>query len=107
MEENSTFVEFVGDTPAMRLLDFLITGRDFDYTLTDLANKADMSWSTLHRIFPRFVEQKIVVHVRDVGRAQLYKLNLHSPIVKKLVEVYDMLLMQELKRAAHEEIVAA
>ena len=107
MNENSTFIEFVGDTPAMRLLDFLITGRDFDYTLTDLANKAEMSWSTLHRIFPRFVEQNVVVHVRDVGRAQLYKLNLRNPLVKKLIEVYDMLLMQELKRAAHEETFAA
>lgn len=96
--DQSIFVEFMGDTPAIRLLDFLITGREFDYTLTDLATKARMSWSTLHRIFPRFIENKIVLEVREVGRAKLYKLNTGNLVVKKLVDVYDTLLMQELQK---------
>ncbi len=37
--DHNAFLEFVGDTPVNRLLDFLLTGREFDYTLTDLAKK--------------------------------------------------------------------
>lgn len=96
----SVFVEFMGDTPAMRLLDFLITGREYDCTLTDMATKAGMSWSTLHRIFPRFIKNNIIIQTREIGRAKLYKLNLANLLVKKLVDVYDTLLMQELKRAS-------
>lgn len=100
MEEESVFIEFMGDTPAIRLLDLLITGREYDFTLTDMAVKAGMSWSTLHRIFPRFIRNKIVIQTREIGRAKLYKLNLANLLVKKLVDVYDTLLMSELKKAA-------
>ena len=106
MTEQSVFVEFMGDTPVIRLLDFLITGRDYDYTLTDLATKAGMSWSTLHRIFPRFIDSKIAIATREVGRAKLYRLNLSNPLVKKLVDIYDTLLSQELKKAAKEKAIA-
>ncbi len=105
--ETSVFIEFMGDTPVTRLLDFLITGREFDYTLTDLATKAGMSWSTLHRIFPQFITNKTVMEVRTVGRAKLYKLNMQSVLVAKLIDVYDTLLMQELQKGVEREMVRA
>ncbi len=105
--DKSIFVEFMGDTPAIRLLDFLITGRDFDYTLTDLAAKAGLSWSTLHRIFPQFIAHQVVREVRTVGRAKLYTLNTHNLSVQKMIELYDTLLSQELQKAVHEELIPA
>ncbi|VVB81015.1 Uncharacterised protein [uncultured archaeon] len=103
--ERNVFLEFVGDTPVNRLLDFLLTGRDFDYTLTDLAKKAGISWSTLHRIFPRFVKNKIVVQIRQIGRAKLYKLNQNNPIVQKFVALYDTILLQQLAKIEEKEII--
>ncbi len=95
--ETSVFVEFMGDTPAIRLLDFLLTAREFDYTLTDLAKKAGISWSTLHRILPPFIAHQVVTETRQVGRAKLYTLNLRNPVVLKLIETYDTLLLQQLQ----------
>ncbi len=63
-----------------------------------MAKKAGMSWSTLHRIFPAFIEQKIVLEVREVGRAKLYTINKKNPIVHKLMEVYNMLIKKELEK---------
>ncbi len=98
MVEENAFLEFVGDTPTTRLIDFLITGREFDYTLTDLTNKAGVSWTTLHRIFPSFIKNKIVVEVRQIGRAKLYKLNESTPLVKKFIELYDCILLTEMNK---------
>lgn len=106
MEANA-FLEFVGDVPTNRLLDFLITGRDFDYTLTDLANKSRISWSTLHRIFPQFVKNEIVKLTREVGRAKLYKLNTNNIIVQKFVSVYDAIILKELEKAQENELITA
>lgn len=106
MAEKSIFIDFIGDTPAIRLLDFLITSKGFDYSLTDFATDADMSWSTLHRIFPKFLKNKIVVSTREVCRAKLYKLNQNNPLVKKLIGVYDTLLALELKKIAVKEKIA-
>ena len=104
MDEKSAFVELVGDTPFTRLTDFLITGRNFDYTLTDLANKAGVSWTTLNRIFPKLVEHKIVVMVRQVGMAKLYKLNTENALVLKMIELYNAVLTDKLKIAQKKAI---
>jgi len=55
MKEESIFLDYVGDTPRMRILQYLIEGRDFDYTLTDLLN-AGVSWGTLNTLVPKLLE---------------------------------------------------
>lgn len=104
MEKNA-YLNIVGDTPINRLLDFFMTGREFDYTLTDLANKAGVSWSTIHRVFPQLEKNKIVVLVREVGRAKLYKLNLANPVVKKFISLYDTIILQEMGKAEKKVLV--
>ena len=99
----SAFLNFLGDNPNTRLLEFLITGREFDYSLTDLAENAGIGWSTLHRILPGLVKQKIVVKTREIGRAKLYKLNLQSREVKKLIALYDSLIEKELEGFKEKE----
>ena len=96
-KELTVFREFIGDNPTTRLLEFLIEGRSFDYTLTELAEKSEISWKTLHRIFPRFIKMKIVKQTRTVGRAKLFTLNTENPRVEKLIELFDILLEQDIK----------
>ena len=100
----STFLDFIGDTPSTRLWDFLITGREFDYTLTDLAENAGISWSTLHRIMPNFEKNKVVVQTREIGRAKFYKLNQANEEVKKLIVLYDSLLEKHLESAKEKAV---
>ena len=104
MIEQSAFLELVGDTPFTRLLDFFITGRNFDYTLTDLARKAGVSWTTLNRIFPKLVERNMVVMVRQVGMAKLYKLNMGNILVLKMVELYNAVLAEKLNVAQNKAV---
>jgi len=95
MKEKTVFRDFVGDYPGIRLLEFLIEGRFFDYTLTDISEKAGVSWRTLHRLWPGFIKNKIVIVTREIGRVKLYKLNMENENVIKLVELFDNLLEQE------------
>lgn len=94
----NAFLEFLGNNPHTRLLEFLITGREFDYTLTDLAENSGISWSTLHRLFPVFEKRKIVIKTREVGRAKLYKLNQKNDEVRKLILLYDSIIKSQLER---------
>lgn len=105
MTERSAFLELVGDTPFTRLLDFLITGRNFDYTLTDLSKKAGVSWTTLNRIFPKLFQRGIVVQVRQVGMAKLYKLNMGNMLVLKMVELYNAVLAEKLNVARKKAVM--
>ncbi len=95
MKEESIFLDYVGDSPRMRILQYLIEGRDFDYTLTDMLN-AGVSWGTLNALVPKLLELGIVVKTRKIGRATLYRINQNNLAAKQLVGLYDDLLMEKL-----------
>lgn len=95
MSEESIFLDHVGDTPRMRVLQYFIEGRDFDYTLTDLLN-AGVSWGTLNQLLPKLLELGIVTKTRKIGRATLYKINQNNLTAKQLIALYDTLILQKL-----------
>lgn len=97
MKEESIFLEYVGDNPRMRILQYLIEGRDFDYTLTDLIN-AGVSWGTLNMLIPKILELGIIIKTRKIGRATLYKINQNNVAVKELIKLYDNLILKKLNQ---------
>ena len=106
MKEESIFLDYVGDNPRMRILQYFIEGRDFDYTLTDLLN-AGVSWGTLNTLVPKLLELGIIIKTRKIGRATLYKINQENIAVKQLVELYDNLLLEKLNQIEDEIVVPA
>ena len=98
MKETTIFREALGNSPVIRVLDFLIEGRGLDYSLTDIAENANIGWTTLHRIWDNLLRLNIVVPTREIGRAKLFKLNEENPAVKKLINLYDTLLYLETEK---------
>lgn len=105
-EEKSSFVKLFGDYPAIRVIDFLLTFREFDYPLTEIAENSGVAWSTIHAFFPEFVQLGIVKETRQIGRAKLYKLNIVSPIVKELISLDNKLIHELAEDLTKEKIVA-
>ncbi len=87
MEEKSSFRLIFGDSPIVKVVDFFLDNREFDYSLTDIAKNADIGWSTLHGFWKDLVNLGIVAKTRRIGRAELYKLDIKSPLVKKLIDL--------------------
>jgi DNA-binding transcriptional ArsR family regulator len=104
MKETTIFREALGDSPVIRVLDFLIEGRGLDYSLTDIAENANIGWTTLHRIWDKLVQLNIVVPTREIGRAKLFKLNEENPAVEKLIKLYDTLLYLETEKYFTKEV---
>ena len=93
--EQSSFIKFFGNGPNIRTLDYLIKYRGLDYSMSDIARNSNVGWATLSRLWQEFVNYKIVVPTREIGKAKLFKLNEENPAVKELIEVYKRLLHQE------------
>lgn len=88
MEEKSAFRRVFGDSPVIKVMDFLLAERGlYDYTLSDISENSGVSWSSLHRIFPRLVEMGIVEQTRAIANARLYRLNEKNPLVQELMRV--------------------
>jgi len=91
MGEKTIFVNMLGDYPLIRILNHLLIFREFDYSLTDIANESEVAWSTLNLLWPKLEKMKIVKHTRDVGKAKMYRLNEDNNQVKALIEFADRL----------------
>ncbi len=106
MKETTIFREALGNSPVIRVLDFLIEGRGLDYSLTDIAENANIGWTTLHRIWDKLIQFNMVVPTREIGRAKLFKLNEENPAVDKLIKLYDTLLYLETEKYFTKEVEA-
>ena len=86
---DTLFRRAFGDTPKIRVLEFLIEGRELDYHISDIAEGAEIGRTTLFRIWDDLIRSGIIIPTRQIGNAKLYKLNQTSPFVKKLVNLFD------------------
>lgn len=91
MEEQSLFIQTLGNYPLIRVLDFLIYSRDFDYPITEIAKNANVNFQTLKKIWPQLERNRIVVSTRTLGGNVLYKINIANPVVKKIIEFNNFL----------------
>jgi|TARA_Y100000310_G_scaffold130175_1_gene129359 hypothetical protein len=105
MENKTAFLETFGDSPILRVLDFLVVNEDFDYSMTDIANLSGVGYSTLKLFWRNLEESNIVVKTRIVGRAKMYKLNLANPVVKKFRDFYWETTKQKVHGKIKEERV--
>ena len=80
-----------GDTPQLRVLDFLITFHFFDYPMTEIARESNVSYNSIKVFFPQFIKSGIVYNTRRVGKPEYYKLNMENEFVKNLVKLDWML----------------
>lgn len=97
LETKSLFIEFMGDSPMIKVLDYLLTERELDFSITDIAENSRIGRATLYRILGDLIRNEIIVHTRDIGKAKLFRLNTGNIKIKKLIEIYDMLIVEDLK----------
>ena len=88
MENKTVFLEIFGDSPILRVLDFLVVNEEFDYSMTDIASLSEVGYSTLKLFWGRLEKEGIVVNTRVVGKAKMYKLNLANPIIQRFRDFY-------------------
>lgn len=103
MEQKSLFLKVYGDSPIFRVLDFLITFQDFDYSMKDIAKNAGIGYTTLKLLWKSFVDRKMVAQTRVVGKAKMYKLNRENPEIKEFIKLYWLVINRETARLLRKE----
>jgi len=67
---------FPGSTS--KILDFLATFKNWDYSVSDISKNAGVSFKTALNEIKNLEQQGVVSRTRTVGKAIMYKLNLDS-----------------------------
>jgi len=86
-ENKSFFLMQFGDTPQLRVLDFLIDNHFFDFPMTEIAREANVSYNSIITFFNEFIKSGLLVKTRKVGKSDYYKLNLENPFVMNLIKL--------------------
>ena len=80
-----------GDTPQLRVIDFLIDNHFFDFPITEIARESNVSYNSIQVFFEQFIKSGIVEKTRRIGKSDYYKLNMENEFVKNLVKLDWML----------------
>lgn len=102
-DEPTVFREIFGDTPKVRVLEYLLEGRELDHSIGDIAEGAGINRVTLFRLWHEIEKSKLVVHTRNIGNAKLFKLNMKNSYVKNVAELFDKLINEEFRNASVEK----
>ncbi|MCF7910582.1 hypothetical protein K9L16_02835 [Candidatus Pacearchaeota archaeon] len=94
-KNKSAFLDYVGDTPQLRILDFFIGNYFFDFPLTEIARESEVSYNSLKALLPKLLEKDILIVSRKIGKSDYYKLNIESQFVKNIIKLAWQLTKQD------------
>jgi len=103
----SSFVDVMGASPFVRILDFLLGEVGYDFTLKEIAQKSGVGYATVKRIWERFVIHKLVRATRKVSKATFYTYDEKSATGRALRQFYlDVVFAEAEKEGAEASYVA-
>lgn len=98
------FTDIFGNTPRVRLLDFLADHPDFDYTISQVAEFADIARPTVYKLVAELQSQGMLTFTRSVGDSKFYRLNLANPRIVSMLQVDFESINKELVATAYEDM---
>ena len=104
-ENKSLLLKQFGDTPQLRVLDFLIDNYNFDFPMTEIARESNVSYNSIKVFFPYLISSGIIVKTRHIGKSDYYKLNLKNQFVKNLMKLDWRLVEENIVKKSHPQKV--
>ena len=101
-QNKSYFLSCFGDTPQLRVIDFLIDNPSFDYPITQIARESNVSYNSIKKFFDDFIRSGIVTKTRRIGKSDYYKLNMKNSVSKSLFKL-DWILTKKITPLPEKE----
>ncbi len=106
-KNKSLFLEQFGDTPQLRVLDFLIDNHFFDFPMTEIAKGSNVSYNSLKLFFPDLIKSSILIKTRKIGKSDYYKLNMDNIFIKNLIKLDWILTKKKMIPQTQENSITA
>ena len=105
MTDESVLIQYVGNTPKLRVMDFLIDNMPFDYSKKEIIEGSGISKTTFFKIWKDFVKFGILKPTRKYGKAQLYTIDKEHIFIKKLLALEFALANEYAEKVAKSKAV--
>ncbi|MDR2719256.1 MAG: hypothetical protein LBC03_00400 [Nitrososphaerota archaeon] len=81
-----------------KILDFLITYQEYDYSKQDIAKYSGVSYPHTLKNLDRLEQQGLIIHTRKSGHSHMYKYNTQNPTATLLNKFIQSLTNDEYKQ---------
>ena len=85
--DRKKLIKVFGDYPKIRVLDFLISNPDTDYSQADIIKYSNNTFNTVRLFWPSMIKDNLVVNTRRIGKSEMYIINKENPVIKKLIQI--------------------
>ncbi|MBU2612709.1 MAG: hypothetical protein KKB62_03240 [Nanoarchaeota archaeon] len=86
-ENKSLFLEHFGDTPQLRVIDFLIENHFFDFPVTEISRGSNVSYNSIQKFIENFIDSGFLIKTRKIGKSDYFQLNIQNPFAKNLLKL--------------------
>jgi len=104
IEEDSLLIKALGNSPKLRIIDFFLDNKLFDFSKKEIIEGAGLSKTTFYKIWNDLHSLGIVRVSRTYGKTKLYKLNKEAQITQLLLKL-DLHLTKKHAEIAHSTIL--
>src|SRR6266567_8653520 len=101
------FTDIFGDSPRVRLLDFLADHPDFDYTISQMAEFGEIARPTVYKLLEELLGQDMLTFTRSVGDSKFYRLNVANPRIASMLQVDFEGINKELAAGVYDKMPAS
>src|SRR3989344_4051350 len=91
---DSLIIKTLGDSPKLRIIDFLLDNRVNDYSKKQIIEGSNISKVTFQKYWKELENSGMVKITRRFGKTKLFALNEQNEIVQKLLNL-ELLLIQK------------
>lgn len=92
--DDTPLTHVFGDNARIKILTAMLSERDRDLNVTDIADMAGVARSTVYDHLDELQELHLVVKTREVSGAPMYQINNDNPIIKRIREVEGLALKE-------------
>jgi DNA-binding transcriptional ArsR family regulator len=101
--EETLLIRSLGNSPTLRIVDFFLDNRLFDYAKNEILGNIEMGRATFFKQWKELEQLGIVKVTRKIGKANLYMLNEKNEIVQKIIELDSALCKKAMEKALLKE----
>ncbi len=91
-DQKSLLLIFLGNSPELRIIDFFLDNKLFDFSKKEIIEGTGLSKATFYGHWDRLERFGLVTVARKFGKAKLYRLSRDTPVVQRLVELEKQLI---------------
>ncbi len=97
-------LESVFPCSASKILDFMITFRSYDYSISDIARKSGVGFKTTLKEVNKLAAENVIFKNRNVGKAMLFKINPDSSKSKYLEKLSSSIATERAMKITEQEM---